>query len=518
MLGPEETCTGDPARRAGNEFLFQMLAAQNVEVLNAVFEGRAPGTRKIVITCPHCFNTLGHEYPQLDGHYEVVHHTQLLNRLVREGRLVPVATPDGELADVTYHDPCYLGRHNEVYAEPRELVGASGVRLTEMPRHADRSFCCGAGGARMWMEEKIGKRINLDRVDEALGTGAEKIATGCPFCRVMLSDGLTQRQSEERGTEVEVLDVAQLLLAAVTRGAPAPARTTPVDALGAGAPGVETTPLSGTQVNGSGPASAVSRGPGAGDVSATHRAERPARARIGAECGAGARGVVGCARGRRRGVEPSSAARDRPGLRPAAGARGAAGARLPGLDGARPALAHGRAGRRRRRRRRARRPQRRVDGEPGARSAATATSPRWSPSGSGGRAAAGLDAGEHGPPAQRRPHPRAGPARGAREYPVARTPKGGAAIRERFTGRLAGRVADLPPIALVGDSWTWASSGSPDDAAVVLRAPDFDLARALVTRRSAAQLQSWTVRGDVTPYLDAFAMLGPLPSTDLTES
>ena len=128
---------------------------------------------------------------------------------------------------MTYHDPCYLGRHNEVYAEPRELVGASGVRLAEMPRHADRSFCCGAGGARMWMEEKIGKRINLNRVDEALGTGAEKIATGCPFCRVMLSDGLTQRQSEEQGAEVEVLDVAQLLLAAVKRGGPGP--DAPVD-------------------------------------------------------------------------------------------------------------------------------------------------------------------------------------------------------------------------------------------------------------------------------------------------
>src|SRR5690606_16373878 len=185
VLGPEESCTGDPARRAGNEFLFQMLAQQNVEVLNAVFEGREPGTRKIVTTCPHCLNTLGREYPQLSqdgigGHYEVVHHPQLPNQLVREGKLVPVATPVAMTA-VTYHDPCYLGRHNEVSAEPRELVGAAGLKLAEMPRPADRPFCCGAGGARMWMEEKIGKRVNLERVDEALGTNAEKIATGCPF-------------------------------------------------------------------------------------------------------------------------------------------------------------------------------------------------------------------------------------------------------------------------------------------------------------------------------------------------
>ena len=218
VLGSEETCTGDPARRSGNEFLFQMMAAQTREILDGVFEGREPGTRKIVTTCPHCFNTLGREYPQLEGHYEVVHHTQLLNSLVRAGKLVPVAAPDGEHAEVTYHDPCYLGRHNEVYSEPRELVGAAGATLTEMPRHADRSFCCGAGGARMWMEERIGKRVNLDRVDEALGTGAEKIATGCPFCRVMISDGLTQRQDEQQGAGVEVLDVAQLLLAAVQRG------------------------------------------------------------------------------------------------------------------------------------------------------------------------------------------------------------------------------------------------------------------------------------------------------------
>ncbi len=217
VLGQGETCTGDPARRSGNEFIFQLLAAENVETLNTVFEGREAGRRKIVTTCPHCFNTLGREYPQLDGHYEVVHHTQLLNQLVREKKLVPVAGTDGP--DVTYHDPCYLGRHNEVYSPPRELVGASGAQLTEMPRHADRGLCCGAGGARMWMEEHIGKRVNLERVDEAIATDTTKIATGCPFCRVMLTDGLTTRESEgEARNQTEVLDVAQLLLAGVKRG------------------------------------------------------------------------------------------------------------------------------------------------------------------------------------------------------------------------------------------------------------------------------------------------------------
>ena len=215
VLGPEESCTGDPARRAGNEFIFQMLAQQNVEVLNSVFEGREPSKRKIVATCAHCFNSLANEYSQLGGNYEVVHHTQLLNRLVREKRLTPVA-PVAE--DVTYHDPCYIGRHNKVYEPPRELVGASGANFREMPRHADRAMCCGAGGARMWMEEKTGKRINVERVDEALGTAPQKIATGCPFCKVMLSDGLTSRQNEQQASEdVEILDVAQLLLNSVKR-------------------------------------------------------------------------------------------------------------------------------------------------------------------------------------------------------------------------------------------------------------------------------------------------------------
>jgi len=218
VLGSEEACTGDPARRAGNEFLFQMLAQQNVEVLNGVFEGMR--TRKIVATCAHCFNTLANEYPELGGRFEVVHHTQLLNRLVRERLLVPVA-PVAE--DVTYHDPCYLGRHNKVYEAPRELIGAAGVSMREMPRHGDRSMCCGAGGARMWMEERIGKRINVERVDEALTTAPTKIATGCPFCKVMLSDGVTARQSEGIASpSLEVVDVSQLLLTAVKRGQPAP--------------------------------------------------------------------------------------------------------------------------------------------------------------------------------------------------------------------------------------------------------------------------------------------------------
>ncbi|OAT70163.1 Fe-S oxidoreductase [Mycobacteroides immunogenum] len=211
VLGADETCTGDSARRAGNEFLFQQLAMQNIELLNSVFEGVEQKQRKIVVTCAHCFNALGNEYPQVGGDYQVVHHTQLLNRLVRDKKLVPVAPVS---QDVTYHDPCYLGRHNKVYTAPRELIGASGAAITEMPRHGERSMCCGAGGARMWMEEQLGKRINIDRVDEALATPASKIATGCPFCRVMLTDGVTARDDS---ASVEVVDVAQLLLESVGR-------------------------------------------------------------------------------------------------------------------------------------------------------------------------------------------------------------------------------------------------------------------------------------------------------------
>ncbi|MBB1029592.1 (Fe-S)-binding protein, partial [Dietzia sp. SLG310A2-38A2] len=222
VLGQGETCTGDSARRAGNEFLFQMLAEQNIETMNNAFDGVPTGQRKVVVTCAHCLNALKNEYGDFGGDYQVVHHTQLLNRLVREKRLVPVAPIDG---GVTYHDPCYLGRHNQVYEAPRELMDGSGVTLTEMPRHGQRSMCCGAGGARMWMEETVGKRINVDRVDEALSTKATKIATGCPFCRVMLSDGATaQTDGTELEGQVEVVDVAQLLLESVTRdgGLPEP--------------------------------------------------------------------------------------------------------------------------------------------------------------------------------------------------------------------------------------------------------------------------------------------------------
>ncbi|MGH3447527.1 MAG: (Fe-S)-binding protein [Nocardioidaceae bacterium] len=215
VLGDGETCTGDPARRAGNEFVFQQLAMQNAETLK---EAKAT---KVVVTCAHCFNTLKNEYADFGVDLEVVHHTQLLNRLVREGRLTPVETPDTAVdgRTITYHDPCYLGRHNKVYDPPRELLEIiPGAEFKEMPRNGERSFCCGAGGARMWMEEKLGQRINLNRTTEAVETGADQIAVGCPFCRVMMSDGLTTLQADgSAADEVEVLDVAQMLLASVRR-------------------------------------------------------------------------------------------------------------------------------------------------------------------------------------------------------------------------------------------------------------------------------------------------------------
>ncbi|GAA4374106.1 heterodisulfide reductase-related iron-sulfur binding cluster [Nocardioides caricicola] len=212
VLGNGETCTGDSARRAGNEFVFQGLAQQNIETFKEY------KVKKVVSTCAHCFNTLKNEYQEFGIELEVVHHTQLLNRLVREGKLTPVKEGAGaHKRSITYHDPCYIGRHNGVYTPPRELLQVlPGAEYVEMERSNERSFCCGAGGARMWMEETIGSRINENRTAEAVGTGADQIAVGCPFCRVMLSDGLTSQQANGSArAEVEVLDVAQMLLASV---------------------------------------------------------------------------------------------------------------------------------------------------------------------------------------------------------------------------------------------------------------------------------------------------------------
>jgi Fe-S oxidoreductase len=199
VLGPAETCTGDPVRRLGNEYLFQMQAQQNIETLQSA------KVKKVVASCPHCFNSLSKEYPSLGGNFEVIHHSQLLARLVAENKLYP-----GHLAaKVAYHDPCYLGRHNQVYGPPRSVIESlPGVDSIEMGRCRERSFCCGAGGARMWLEEHQGKRINLERTDEALGTGADVVSTACPYCLIMLDDAVKERG---RAEDVKVLDVAQLL-------------------------------------------------------------------------------------------------------------------------------------------------------------------------------------------------------------------------------------------------------------------------------------------------------------------
>ena len=217
VLGEMESCTGDPARRLGNEFLFQMQAQQNAAVLDEV----GATAKKVVATCPHCFNTLKNEYSQVGAELDVVHHTELLGRLVAEGRLTPVERVD---ASTTYHDPCYLGRHNKVYTAPREvLAGVPGLSATEMHRCKERGFCCGAGGARMWMEEKIGRRINVDRTDEALSLDPDMITTACPFCMVMLSDAVTaKKQSGEARESVEVLDVSQVLARSLRKKEPVP--------------------------------------------------------------------------------------------------------------------------------------------------------------------------------------------------------------------------------------------------------------------------------------------------------
>jgi Fe-S oxidoreductase len=213
VLGPAEACTGDPARRLGNEFVFSMLAQQNIETLNDA--GVAAGSgKKVIASCPHCFNTIGREYPQLGGNYEVIHHTQLLARLVADGKLTPVSPVEEK---ITYHDPCFLGRHNKVYTPPREIIDAvPGTTAEEMHRCKGRGFCCGAGGARMWLEERTGKRINEERIDEALALDPDTISTACPYCMVMLGDAVNAKKAAGQAKEtLEVIDVAQLLVRAV---------------------------------------------------------------------------------------------------------------------------------------------------------------------------------------------------------------------------------------------------------------------------------------------------------------
>ncbi len=207
ILGKEEMCTGDPARRAGNEFMFQMMAYQNIQVLNGY------GIKKIVTACPHCFNIFKNEYPELGGTYEVIHHAVFLQQLINEGKIV---VPEGGAfkgKKITYHDSCYLGRANGIYEAPRKVLEALDAELIEMKRCKSNGLCCGAGGAQMWKEEENGdKRINIERADEALDTGARVIASACPYCNTMLTDGVKNREKEN---EVQVLDIAELIEASM---------------------------------------------------------------------------------------------------------------------------------------------------------------------------------------------------------------------------------------------------------------------------------------------------------------
>ena len=207
ILGKEEACTGDPARRAGNEFLFQMMAYQNIQILNGY------GIKKIVTTCPHCFNTLKNEYPELGGHYEVIHHTTLLQSLIDEGKIKMKEAGSFKGKKISYHDSCYLGRANNIYEAPRKVLEALDAELVEMKRCKSNGLCCGAGGAQMFKEDEPGdKRINIERTDEALATGASFIAAACPFCNTMMTDGVKNREKEN---EVVVMDVAEMIAASM---------------------------------------------------------------------------------------------------------------------------------------------------------------------------------------------------------------------------------------------------------------------------------------------------------------
>ena len=200
ILGNEEQCTGDPARRIGNEYLYQTLAKANIETLNRY------NVKKIVTACPHCFNTIKNEYKDFGGNYEVFHHSQFIARLVGEGKIKPSKSFD---ETVTFHDSCYLGRWNNIYDQPRAVIGSlPSARMVEMKSNHDQSMCCGAGGGRMWMEEKIGKRINIARTEQALETKAGVVASSCPFCMTMLSDGVKSKEMQDK---VRVMDIAELI-------------------------------------------------------------------------------------------------------------------------------------------------------------------------------------------------------------------------------------------------------------------------------------------------------------------
>ncbi len=211
ILGPAENCTGDPARRSGNEYIFQMLAMQNIETLDGM------GVRKIITQCPHCFNTLGNEYPQLGGNYEVLHHSQFLEELIDTGQLDMTGAKLEER--MVYHDSCYLGRHNDVYMAPRNVIGSlKGIEIVEAERNGTKGMCCGAGGARMWMEESTGKQVNVERSQELIATGATRIATACPFCYIMIDDGVKAQGIEE--DELKVGDLAMHVLEALENAEP----------------------------------------------------------------------------------------------------------------------------------------------------------------------------------------------------------------------------------------------------------------------------------------------------------